>query len=85
MKPDVVIGGGHPDWESGYISRSNYNALKGSDEWVFVERVGGVDGGQTLLDASMTAVNSGSRLFGLFGGSKNCFDPYEPVDSPGNP
>jgi len=84
-KPDVVIGAGHPDRESGYISRSDYNTIKNSDEYIFVERAAGIDGGESLLDAAQQAVNAGKKLFGLYGGSGGCFDRYAPHDSPGSP
>jgi len=85
FRPDVVIGGGHPDWESGYISWSAYNTVKNSDEVEFVERVDGVNGGESLLEAAERAVSGGKRLFGLYGNSSGYFDSYEALDTPGSP
>jgi len=91
-KPDVVIGAGHPLWDNpefsrkkGYISKDVYETLKNSDEYVFVERQKGIDGGKALADGAERAVAEGKKLFGLFGGELNCFDPSIPSDSPGEP
>ena len=84
-KPDVVIGAGHPDASSGYISRSDYNALKDSQEYVLVEGVKGQDGGVLLMEGAQRAVDEDRKLFGLFGGSNGCFGPPVPHDNPGNP
>jgi len=84
-KPEVVIGAGHPDWISGYISSSDYNAVRDSEEYVFVERESGVDGGDALLNAASSAVDEGRKLFGLFGGANGCFDHPEAHDDPGSP
>ncbi|MCX6647713.1 MAG: alkaline phosphatase [bacterium] len=84
-KPDVVIGGGHPDWISGYISNSDYTTIKNSTEYIFVERMAGVNGGDALLNAADSAVSEGKKLFGLFGGSNGCFEPAVPHDTPGSP
>ena len=84
-RPDVVIGGGHPNWHSDYISTANLNTLRNSDEYVFVERVEGQDGGDALLDAADRAVADGMKLFGLFGGGRGNFITPEPTDTPGSP
>jgi alkaline phosphatase len=87
-KPDVVIGGGspvfdNPTWSTskGYISRSAYNTLKTSTEYVFVERVAGSGGGTALLNASDTAIKGGKKLFGLFGGSGGNFESPVPTNN----
>lgn len=84
-RPDVVIGGGHPDWHSDYISTADLNTLRNSDEYVFVERVEGQDGGEALLDAAERAVADGMKLFGIFGGGRGNFITPEPTDTPGSP
>jgi alkaline phosphatase len=84
-KPEVVIGGGHPNWNTGYISTSDLNLLRDSTEYVLVERQAGVNGGEALLDGADRAVTEGKRLFGLFGGSRGDFVTPQPVDSPGSP
>jgi alkaline phosphatase len=84
-KPDVVIGGGHPDWSGGYISTADLAGLRKSPEWVLAERKAGQNGGTVLEKASEKAVAEKKRLFGLFGGSKGCFDPPIPTDTPGSP
>ncbi len=74
VKPEVVIGGGHPDWKSGNIDPADYAALvDGSAGYTLVERTVGVDGGTALLAAAATLPANG-RLFGLFGGSGGNFE-----------
>jgi alkaline phosphatase len=93
VKPDVVIGGGHPGFDGNlifkYISRADYTAFKDgaySNKYVFVERLEGVDGGISLLKAAQQAVEENKKLFGLFGikGSGN-FESLEPHDFPATP
>ncbi len=87
-KPDVVIGAGHPSWEPAgfrYLPEVDYNALKSSDEYVFVERTAGEDGGKALSRAAGDARKAGKKLFGLFGGSAGMFEPPVPADNPGKP
>ncbi len=93
VKPDVVIGGGHPGYDStptfNYISKNIYNAFKDGDyssEYIFVERTAGVDGGLSILKAAQQAVAENKKLFGLFGmeGGGN-FESLEPYNLPGTP
>lgn len=93
VKPEVVIGGGHPGLDGtptfNYISDTVYNAFKVGDhssEYIFVERSAGLDGGLALLQAAQQAVANGKKLFGLFGmeGGGN-FESPEPNDLPGTP
>jgi len=65
-KPEVVIGGGHPDSTTTYVSHTNLEELRGSDYWNLVELTPGQDGGAKLLDAAAT-LPTGKGLFGLFG------------------
>lgn len=92
VRPEVVIGGGHPltsnptfDTKRGYISRSLYDALRSSPEYVLAERQAGTDGAQTLAAAAESAVAGKKKLFGLFGGSGGGFEPPVAADSPGAP
>jgi alkaline phosphatase len=92
VKPDVVIGGGHPlldnpsyDTNKGFISKQLHDALKSSSDYVFAERTAGVDGGQALLDAAAAAAASKKKLFGLFGGKGGNFEYPVPSDTPGAP
>jgi alkaline phosphatase len=92
VKPEVVIGGGHPkldnptwDTTKGYISKRAYSALKKSTEYIFVERTARVDGGVALLEGAQQAVKEGKKLFGLFGGAGGNFESMEPHDLPGTP
>jgi alkaline phosphatase len=87
VRPDVVIGGGNPAYNSGtgvadytYIDAPEYNYLKGSSntEYKFVERATGVDGGTALLAAADAAVAGKKKLFGLFGGAGGNFEYNTP-------
>jgi alkaline phosphatase len=91
-KPDVVIGGGHPlldnpalDPGKGYISAGLLDELRASEDYVFVERRPGEDGGRALLDAAERAVSEGRKLFGLFGGPGGNFETPVASDAPGAP
>ena len=93
VKPEVVIGGGHPGYDGtpmfNYISDTDYNAFKGgsyANEYVFVEREAGKDGGLSVLTAAQQAAAGGKKLFGLYGmeGGGN-FESLEPMDLPGTP
>ncbi|MEW6218683.1 MAG: alkaline phosphatase [Thermodesulfobacteriota bacterium] len=85
VQPEVVIGGGFP--ASGnfrYLSESLYQEVKEGivDEYVFVERAAGVDGGLILADGAGQALASGKKLFGLFGGADGNLISPVPADSP---
>lgn len=92
VKPDVVIGGGHPmvdnptfDTQKGYISESLYRDLQNSADYVLAERQAGADGARTLAEAAARAVAQGRKLFGLFGGENGSFALPVPENSPGAP
>ena|GEM_PF-859756 len=92
VRPDVVIGGGHPAYNSAtssadytYIDAPEYSYLKNSSttsDYNFVQRKAGVDGGTALLAAADTAVANKQKLFGLFGGAGGNFD-YHKVSNDG--
>jgi len=84
-KPEVVIGSGHPNWISGYISSSDLKSLRNSVEYILVERGRGENGGKNLINGAEQAKEQGKKLFGLFGGSNGCFEPPKAHDSPGKP
>lgn len=87
VKPEVVIGGGHRNWTSTYMSATLYNDLKNGviSDYVFVERVPGVDGSISLLNGANQAISQNKKLFGLFGGNGGNFEPPIPIDNPGSP
>jgi alkaline phosphatase len=93
IKPEVVIGGGHPGYDGApafnYISDTIYNAFKNgnySNEYIFVERAAGVDGGIATLQAAQQAVGQSKKLFGLFGmKGLGSFESLEPNNLPGTP
>lgn len=84
VRPDVVIGGGHPDFNSAtkgdysYIGAPEYSNLKNSTEYTFAERKAGDDGGTALLAAADSAAAAGKKLFGLFGGAGGNFEYHKP-------
>jgi alkaline phosphatase len=83
-KPEVVIGGGHPNWNTAYVSSALIDALRASPDYVLVERIAGEDGGKNLFNAVKTLPRD-KKLFGLFGGSGANFEPPVPSDTPGYP
>ena len=85
VKPDVVIGGGHLDYDGGYLPRALYDELSQSDEFVFVDRQPDMDGGKALLAGAKQAAKAGKKLFGLFGGAGGNFEPPVVLDQPGFP
>jgi alkaline phosphatase len=90
FQPEVVIGGGHPQWygKYKYLSAADYTALKTDgvgETFVFAERRKGVDGAASLLAAARTAARHGKKLFGLFGGADGNFESPVPADNPGAP
>lgn len=84
IRPEVVIGAGHPTWISGYVTALQLDTLRNSAEYELVERVAGQDGGVNLLYAA-AALPAGKKLFGLFGGGGGNFPWPIPRDNPGYP
>ena len=77
----LIIGGGHPSYASGYIGSAEYTALKDMSTgqgWKFIERKTGLDGATRLLSAAST----NDKIFGLFGGSESNI-PYRLADGSG--
>lgn len=69
---DVLIGGGHPHWNTSYVNTAMRDKLAAENglagAFSFVERIAGsADGGSRLLAAANAA--GVTRLAGLFGGS----------------
>lgn len=85
VKPEVVIGGGHPGYSSSYMNSIDYSILKDSSEYVLAERQTGVDGNTTIAAKASEAVAGGKKLFGLFGNSGGQFDYPVPSNTPGAP
>lgn len=85
VKPDVVIGGGHPDFRSNYMSKASLEKLRSSPEWVVVEREPGCEAAGRLMAAAKDASERGRKLFGLFGGTEGNFESPVPADTPGAP
>lgn len=84
-KPEVVVGGGHPDSLVTYFTAAALGDLRDSSDWMLVELAAGVDGGQAL-QAAAEAIPVGKGLFGLFGSrSDGAFEAQVPVGSMGSP
>lgn len=87
VKPEVVIGGGHPNWaklssgEGRFITFATLNAVKADPDYVVVERQAGLDGNTTLQAGAFQAISQGKKLFGLFGGSGGNFEPPVPTNN----
>jgi alkaline phosphatase len=87
LKPEVVIGGGHPGWTGRYnfLSEATYQKVKADPAYRVVERVQDQDRAAALRVAAQQAAAQGKKLFGLFGGKDGNFESPEPSDSPGTP
>jgi len=85
VKPDVVIGGGHPDYTATYMPKPLVAELKADPAYVVTERQANVDGAAALASAARAAIAKGKKLFGLFGGASGNFESPVPVDAPGFP
>ena len=85
VKPEVVIGGGHPSFSTSYMDSIDYSILKGSSEYVLAERQTGIDGNATMAAKATEAVANNKKLFGLFGNSGGQFDYPVPTNTPGTP
>jgi len=86
IKPEVVIGGGHPTWaksgsEGRYITFATLNAVKADPEYVVVERQADQDGNTLIQAGAFQALSQGKKLFGLFGGSGGNFEPPVPTNN----
>jgi alkaline phosphatase len=82
IKPEVVIGGGHPTWSgTSYMTQALLSEVKSDPDYIVVERQAGADGGTNLLNAARDAKEQGRKLFGLFGGSGGNFEPPVPTDN----
>ncbi len=84
-RPEVVIGGGHPDWSPGYINRFLYNTLQQSPEYIFVERKAATSGKDRLLAGARRAASQQKKLWGLFGGKGGNIESPIASDLPGAP
>ncbi|MBC8019367.1 MAG: alkaline phosphatase [Verrucomicrobia bacterium] len=85
VKPDVVIGGGHPSYSMSHMNSLDYTILKNSGEYVLAERQTGVDGNTTMAAKATEAAANGKKLFGLFGNDGGQFDYPVPSNTPGSP
>jgi alkaline phosphatase len=83
-RPDVLVGGGHPDWCSTYFSAGSLASLRTNASYRLVERSTGQDGAAGIMDAALH-LESGIKLFGLFGSTNGDFDPPVPHNAPGSP
>lgn len=87
IKPDVVLGGGHPSWTKKYVPETLLDEVKMGrvPDYVFVEREIGKNGTLALMMAAERAVQNNKKLFGLFGGSEGNIESSEPLRLPDTP
>jgi alkaline phosphatase len=85
VKPEVVIGGGHPAYNANYLSSADYTLLQSSREYLLAERQTGIDGNSTIAAMAAEAAAAGQKLFGLFGNSSGQFDYPLVSNRPGAP
>lgn len=92
VSPEVVIGGGHPDFNGGdyrYVGGATTwnNLLTGATPYNhIVARAAGMDGGTALLnEAALVDLSLGDKLIGVFGGMGSNFEYHQASDTPGAP
>ena len=85
VRPEVAITGGFRGTNAAYVAQADVDTLRNSSEYVYVERAGGVDGGQSVLAASSTAVAQHKKLLGLYGAAQGNFQSPIPYDAPNAP
>ncbi|MCS6970558.1 MAG: alkaline phosphatase [Planctomycetota bacterium] len=88
VQPEVVIGGGHPDWDPDYLSpellaQLRADGLRGRYE--FVERRAGQAAAPALQAAAERARSLGRSLCGIFGGEGGFFGFRRVAQAPGAP
>ncbi|MFW5845226.1 MAG: alkaline phosphatase [Planctomycetota bacterium] len=81
VRPEVVIGAGHPDPGNDgqsaykYIHQRDLTALRESEHWLLADAGAQGDAAENLQTAADMAVSSGRKLFGLYGKDP---DPAKP-------
>ncbi len=92
IRPDLVIAGGHPQWNNpdwsildGYISKTLYNYLKTGGDYQFVERQQSKNGKDAITGAIDAGIKNGKKTFALFGGKDGAFEHPVATDTPGTP
>ncbi len=88
--PEVLIGGGHPDFNGGdyrYVGGLTTWTDLNTGDWPYshvVTRTAGVDGGAALLNAAADVdLSQGDRLVGVFGGAGSNFEYHNVMSSTG--
>lgn len=79
-QPEVVIGGGHPEWNSEYFDLTGLNFLRNNKDYILVERKAGENGGAEVINGAKLAIEQNKKLFGLFGGINGNFESPIPHD-----
>jgi alkaline phosphatase len=87
IQPEVVIGGGHPEWDPEYMASALLNDIRSGSigAYEFAERKAGKDGTELLFSKAASAIKNNRKLFGLFGGAGGNFEHPVPADIPGFP
>ncbi len=85
-KPDVVIGGGHPQvYNETYLTNAQLTTVQGDASYEYVARNTGTDGATALATATANAVTNGTGLFGVFGSAGGQIATPTVTDTPGTP
>lgn len=82
-RPDLLIGGGHPSWNSSYYGLAALESLRASGLWHIAERRIGDEGAAGL--AAAEALGDDKGLFGLFGGVDGAMENPMPANVTGAP
>lgn len=88
VQPEVVIGGGHPDWDPEYLSPELLARLRADGlggRYVFVERRAGQPAGPALAAAAERARREGRGLAAIYGGPGGFLGFRRAAHAPGTP
>ena len=83
-RPELVIGGGHPGWNTDYAGVYARGLFESESGYLLVEKKAGQDGEAALLEGLARQV-SGARFFGYFGGADGSLEAPYPTNGPDPP
>ena len=83
-RPELVIGGGHPDWNTSFAGTYAKSLLLSDSDYLLIQKEGGEDGEAALFEG-LDRQGPGSLLFGYFGGANGSLEAPYPRHNPGAP
>jgi alkaline phosphatase len=81
-RPELVIGGGHPGWNTDYAGAYAKGLLESESGYLFVEKKAGANGEASLFEG-LDRLGPGIDLFGYFGGADGSLEAPLRQHSPG--